>query len=197
MERAMTEITTTIIDFLATSRQISRSAQWIARVICETSAAARTGNPAARKTYESVSNIGRQVDLIVSHMLDLGEKSRQIGRILEIIAELAEHTNLLAINAAIEASGAAEAGESVAIVAEEIARLADRVDGSMKQIRPLVEEIRAAIGASAMAAEESSTGVDIAARQFVDMTAALLRLLGAPPSPVRDMEFTSHGRLLP
>ena len=177
----MTDITATIIELLAASRQIAESAQRIAHVAGETSAAARTGNCAARKTHESVSGIKRQVDLIVNHMLDLGRQSQYIGLSLEIINELAEHTNLLAINAALETSGAAGAGESVAVVAKEIGKLAGRVSGSMKQIRPLIEEIRAAIDASVVAAEDSFTAVDITVRQFVDMTAALRQI-----TPARD-----------
>jgi methyl-accepting chemotaxis protein len=189
----MTEITATIIELLATSRQIAESAQRIALVAGETSAAARTGDHAARKTHESVSGIKRQVDLIVNHMLDLGRQSQHIGLSLEIIDELAEHTNLLALNATLEASGDEDAGESVAVVAEEIGKLAGRVSGSMKQIRPLIEEIRAAIDASAMTAEDNSTAVDITVRQFVDMTAALQRLLGTLPSPCEILNLPPMG----
>ena len=75
------------------------------------------------------------MDLIVKHMLDLGKKSQQIGGILEIINELAEQTNILAINATIEAAGAGEAGKRFSVVADEIRKLADRVGGSTKEIR--------------------------------------------------------------
>ena len=108
---AMNEITTTISELLATSRQIAESAQRVAHVAEDTSAAARAGDQTVQKTQESVSGIKRQVDLIVTHMLDLGKKSQQIGGILEIINELAEQTNILAINATIESAGAGEPGK--------------------------------------------------------------------------------------
>jgi hypothetical protein len=105
-------------ELMATSRQIAESAQRVAHVAEETSSAARAGDNTVQKTHESVSGIKRQVDLIVTHMLDLGKKSQQIGGILEIINELAEQTNILAINATIEASGAGDAGKRFGVVAE-------------------------------------------------------------------------------
>lgn len=191
---AMTEITTTISELLATSRQIAESAQRVAHVAEETAAAARTGDQTAQKTHDSVSNIKRQVDLIVTHMLDLGKKSQQIGGILEIINELAEQTNILAINATIEASGAGEAGKRFAVVADEIRKLADRVGGSTKEIRTLIEEIRAAVNSTVMATEGGSKAVDAGARQFVDVTAALKQiteLLGTTTAAAREIELST------
>ena len=86
-------------------------------------------------THESISGIRRQVDQIVSHMLELGKKSQEIGAVLDIVSELAEQTNILAINATIEAAGAGEAGKRFAVVADEIRKLADRVGGSTKEVR--------------------------------------------------------------
>jgi len=175
---AMNEITTTISELLATSRQIAESAQRVAHVAEETSSAARAGDKTAQKTHESVNGIRRQVDLIVTHMLDLGKKSQQIGGILEIINELAEQTNILAINATIEAAGAGDAGKRFAVVAEEIRKLADRVGGSTKEIRTLIEEIRAAVNTTVMATEGGTKVVDFGAKQFVEVTAALNQISG-------------------
>jgi methyl-accepting chemotaxis protein len=191
---AMTEITTTISELLATSRQIAESAQRVAHVAEETSTAARAGDNTAQKTSESVSGIKRQVDLIVTHMLDLGKKSQQIGGILEIINELAEQTNILAINATIEASGAGDAGKRFAVVADEIRKLADRVGGSTKEIRVLIEEIRAAVNTTVMATEGGSKAVDAGTRQFVEVTAALKQiteLLGTTTAAAREIELST------
>jgi methyl-accepting chemotaxis protein len=191
---AMTEITTTISELLATSRQIAESAQRVAHVAEETSSAARTGDHTVQKAHESVSGIKRQVDLIVTHMLDLGKKSQQIGGILEIINELAEQTNILAINATIEASGAGDAGKRFGVVADEIRKLADRVGGSTKEIRLLIEEIRAAVNTTVMATEGGSKAVDLGARQFVEVTAALKQiteLLGTTTEAAREIELST------
>jgi methyl-accepting chemotaxis protein len=191
---AMTEITTTISELLATSRQIAESAQRVAHVAEETSAAARAGDTTVQKSHESVNSVKRQVDLIVTHMLDLGKKSQQIGGILEIINELAEQTNILAINATIEASGAGDAGKRFAVVADEIRKLADRVGGSTKEIRTLIEEIRAAVNTTVMATEGGSKAVDLGARQFVEVTAALRQiteLLGTTTAAAREIELST------
>lgn len=191
---AMNEITTTISELLATSRQIAESAQRVAHVAEETSAAARSGDTTVQKSHESVNSIKRQVDLIVTHMLDLGKKSQQIGGILEIINELAEQTNILAINATIEASGAGDAGKRFAVVADEIRKLADRVGGSTKEIRTLIEEIRAAVNTTVMATEGGSKAVDLGARQFVEVTAALKQiteLLGTTTAAAREIELST------
>jgi methyl-accepting chemotaxis protein len=191
---AMTEITTTISELLATSRQIAESAQRVSHVAEETSSAARAGDQTVQKTHESVSGIKRQVDLIVTHMLDLGKKSQQIGGILEIINELAEQTNILAINATIEASGAGDAGKRFGVVADEIRKLADRVGGSTKEIRLLIEEIRAAVNTTVMATEGGSKAVDLGARQFAEVTAALSQiteLLGTTTEAAREIELST------
>jgi len=191
---AMSEITTTIGELLATSRQIAESAQRVAHIAEETSKAARSGDQTVEKAHESVTSIKRQVDLIVTHMLDLGKKSQQIGGILEIINELAEQTNILAINATIEAAGAGDAGKRFAVVADEIRKLADRVAGSTKDIRVLIEEIRAAVNTTVMATEGGTKAVDLGARQFTEVTTALKQitsLLGTTTEAAREIELST------
>ena len=173
---AMNEITTTINELLATSRQIAESAARVAQVAAETATASRAGDTTAQRAHESVGSIRRQVDQIVTHMLDLGKKSQQIGGILELINELSEQTNILAINATIEAAGAGEAGKRFSVVAEEIRKLADRVGGSTKEIRVLIEEIRAAVNTTVMATESGSKAVDLGARQFGEVTVSLQQI---------------------
>jgi methyl-accepting chemotaxis protein len=191
---AMAEITTTISELLATSRQISESAKRVAAIAGETAGAARSGDQTVQKSQESVASIRRQVDLIVSHMLELGRKSQQIGGILEIINELSEQTNILAINATIEAAGAGESGRRFAVVAEEIRKLADRVGGSTKDIRALIDEVRAAVNTTVMATESGSKAVESGARQFSDVAAAfgqIARLVGTTTDAAREIELST------
>jgi methyl-accepting chemotaxis protein len=169
---AMSEIATTISELLATSRQIAESAQQVAHIAQETAGAARSGDQTVGKTQEAIGDIRRQVDVIVGHMLDLGKKSQQIGGVLDIINELAEQTNILAINATIEAAGAGESGKRFTVVGDEIRKLADRVSGSTKEIRGLVEEIRSAVNTTVMATEGGSKAVDAGLRHFAEVTGA-------------------------
>ena len=191
---AMNEITTTINELLATSKQIAESAQRVAHIAEDTAKAARAGEQTVSKSSDSIGGIKQQVDLIVTHMLDLGKKSQQIGGILEIINELAEQTNILAINATIEAAGAGETGKRFAVVADEIRKLADRVGGSTKEIRGLIDEVRAAVNTTVMTTEGGTKAVDAGARQFSDMTAALkqiVSLVSTTTEAAREIELST------
>ena len=169
---SMTEISTTITELLATSRQIAESAQRVAHISGDTAQAAGKGDQTVQRASESVAAIRRQVDLIVEHMLELGKKSQQIGGVLEIINELSDQTNILSINASVEAAGAGEAGRRFAVVADEIRKLADRVGGSTKEIRGLIEEVRAAVNTTVMATEGGAKAAEAGTRQFSELAAA-------------------------
>jgi methyl-accepting chemotaxis protein len=175
---AMHEITTTISELVATSRQIAESAQHVAQIADQTAAAARHGEGTVEKGQDSVSAIRRQVDRVVNHMLDLGRKSQEIGAVLEIVSELAEQTNILAINATIEASGAGESGKRFAVVADEIRKLADRVANSTKEIRTLIDDVRGAVNTTVMATESSAKAVDAGSRQFAEVAVAFKQIAG-------------------
>jgi CHASE3 domain sensor protein len=174
---AMTEITSTISELLATARQIAENARRVANVAESTASSARAGDLTVQRTSESIQAIQRQVDVIVSHMLDLGRKSQQIGGILELINELAEQTNILAINATIEAAGAGDSGRRFAVVAEEIRRLADRVGASTKEIRQLIEDIRSSVNKTVMATEGGNKAVEAGARQFGDVAVSFTQIV--------------------
>ena len=191
---AMTEISTTISELLATSRQIAESAQRVAHNAEETANAARSGHGTVDMTHDSISGIRRQVDQIVSHMLELGKKSQEIGAVLDIVSELAEQTNILAINATIEAAGAGEAGKRFAVVAEEIRNLADRVGGSTKEVRGLIEDVRSAVNTTVMATETGSKAVDAGSRQFGDLASAfkqIANLVSTTTEAAREIELST------
>lgn len=191
---ATNEITTTISELLATSRQIAESAQRVAQIADQTAGAARSGHGTVELTRDSIAGIRRQVDQIVAYMLDLGRKSQQIGAVLEIVAELAEQTNILAINATIEAAGAGEAGRRFAVVADEIRKLADRVGGATGEIRTLIDDVRSAVNTTVMATETGSKAVDQGARQFTDLAAAFTQiaaLVGTTTEAAREIELST------
>ena len=175
---AMSEISTTISELLATSRQIAESARRVAEIADQTATAAKTGDLTVEKGRDSIIGIRRQVDVIVHHMLDLGKKSQQIGSVLEIVSELAEQTNILAINATIEAAGAGEAGRRFGVVADEIRKLADRVGGSTKEIRGLIDDVRSAVNTTVMTTETGSKAVEAGAEQFGRVAAAFSQISG-------------------
>lgn len=191
---AMTEITTTITELLATSRQISESAQRVASIAGETAAAARAGDAVVQRSQETVGSIRRQMELIVSHMLELGRKSQQIGGVVDVVNELAEQTNILAINATIEAAGAGEGGKRFGAVADEIRKLADRVANSTKDIRALVDEVRSAVNTTVMATESGSKAVESGSRQFgevADTFSQIAGLVSTTTEAAREIELST------
>ncbi len=191
---AMSEITTTISELLATSRQIAESAQRVAQIAEQTAGNARSGNGTVGLAQDSIAGIRRQVDQIVAHMLELGSKSQQIGAVLDIVFELAEQTNILAINATIEAAGAGDSGKRFAVVADEIRKLADRVGGSTKEIRVLIDDVRSAVNTTVMATETGSKAVDAGARHFDEVAAGfrqIAALVATTTDAAREIELST------
>jgi len=191
---AMSEITTTMTELLTTSRQIADSSKRVASFSLETSEATRTSDQVVDRAQVSLNAIRAQVDVIVTHMLDLGRRSQQIGGLVEIIQELAEQTNILAINANIEAAGAGDSGRRFAVVADEIRKLADRVGGSARETRGMVDEVRAAINTTVMATESGSKAVDAGTRDFEEVTASLdqiLTLVTTSSEAAREIELST------
>jgi methyl-accepting chemotaxis protein len=192
---SMSEITTTIGELVATARQIAESAGRVARIAGQTAEAAGAGGDTVQKAQDSVSGIRRQVEVVVGHMLELGKRSQQTGAVIDIVTELAEQTNILAINATIEAAGAGEAGKRFAVVADEIRKLADRVAASAKEIRSMVEDVRGAVNATVMATETSSKAAEAGTRQFAEVAARfgkIAELVSTTTEAARQIELSTQ-----
>ncbi|WP_438010990.1 CHASE3 domain-containing protein [Sorangium sp. So ce321] len=188
------EVSATMRELLSTSHQIAESTQRVTQIAADTAAAARAGDDTVKRAREGIDGVQRQVEQIVLHMLDFGKKSQEIGGILQIINELAEQTNILAINATIEAAGAGDAGRRFGVVADEIRKLADRVGGSTKEIRALIEEIRSAANTTVIATESGSKAVDASARQFGDVATSfrqISELVSSTAEASREIELST------
>jgi methyl-accepting chemotaxis protein len=191
---AMAQIAATINELLASSRQIAERAQRVSEVARRTAGSGRSGGSAMSSATESVTAIRRQIDAVVAQMTELGRTSQQMGRIVEIATELAEQTNLIAINATIEAAGATDAGRRFAVVADEIRKLANRMGESTKQVRALVEEVRSATHATIVATESASKSVDAGARVFGQVATSfdeIVALVRNTTDAARDIELST------
>lgn len=175
---AVSEIATTLNELLTTSRQIAESSVRVSQIAEQAANSARSGETTVEKSREAMAMISHQVDTIVNHMLELGKKSQHIGTVVDIVSELAEQTNILAINATIEAAGAGEAGKRFAVVADEIRKLSERVTGSTKEIRTLIDDVRGAVNTTVMATETGSKSVEVGSRYFAEVTSAFQSLAG-------------------
>ncbi len=175
---AVAETSATIEELAATAAQIAETAEQVAAFASETLGFAEQGQVAVSASVESMDQIAARVDVIASRALGLGEKGQEIGRILQVIDELADQTNLLALNAAIEAARAGEHGRGFAVVAAEIRKLAERSQESAGQIQSIVTQIQAETNATIVASEEGSRQVHAGSALARDVVGALEKISG-------------------
>ena len=120
---------------------------------------AHKGGDAVRRTIEGMNAIRETIQETSKRIKRLGESSQEIGNIVELINDIADQTNILALNAAIQASMAGEAGRGFAVVADEVQRLAERSANATKQIEFLVRTIQADTNEAIVSMERSTTDV--------------------------------------
>ncbi len=120
---------------------------------------AHKGGEAVRRTIEGMNTIRETIQDTSKRIKRLGESSQEIGNIVALIEEIAEQTNILALNASIEASRAGEAGRGFAVVADEVQKLAERSSYATKQIEVLVSTIQSDTNEAVIAMERSTTDV--------------------------------------
>ena len=139
--------------------EASRSAGESARVARASLEAAERGQRAVYNQIAGMNEIREQIQETAKRIKRLGESSQEIGEIVELISDITEQTNVLALNAAIQAASAGEAGRGFSVVAEEVQRLADRSAEAAKQIGALVRTIQTDTQDAVTAMEQSTQGV--------------------------------------
>ncbi len=139
--------------------EVSAQAQETADVARQSLLAAETGLQAVQNTIGGMNSIREQIQETSKRIKRLGESSQEIGEITELISDITEQTNVLALNAAIQAASAGEAGRGFSVVAEEVQRLAERSGDATRQIAALVKTIQTDTQDAVAAMERSTQGV--------------------------------------
>jgi len=161
-ERQSKEIEETTAQVLQVSKSISdvsSTAEEGARVAQRSLAASDKGRLAVLNSIAGMNDIREQIQETSKRIKRLGESSQEIGEIVELISDITEQTNVLALNAAIQAASAGEAGRGFSVVAEEVQRLAERSGEATKQIGAIVKTIQADTQDAVAAMEKSTMGV--------------------------------------
>ncbi len=137
---------------------------------------AAAGGQTVRRTIAGMDNIREQIQETSKRIKRLGESSQEIGNIVELIEDIADQTNILALNAAMQAAMAGEAGRGFAVVADEVQRLAERSANATKQIDALVKTIQADTNEAVSSMESSTSEVVSGARLAEDAGEALQKI---------------------
>ncbi|AJG18293.1 methyl-accepting chemotaxis protein [Cupriavidus basilensis] len=156
--------------------QVSRGAAESANVARASLAAAEQGQHAVQNAIVGMNGIREQIQDTSKRIKRLGESSQEIGEIVELISDITEQTNVLALNAAIQAASAGEAGRGFSVVAEEVQRLAERSGEATKQIGALIRTIQTDTQDAVHAMERSTQGVVEGAKLSDNAGAALVEI---------------------
>jgi twitching motility protein PilJ len=143
----------------ASVEEVSGNAERAADVARHSVEVAHKGGDAVRRTIDGMNTIRETIQETSKRIKRLGESSQEIGNIVELINDIAEQTNILALNASIQASMAGEAGRGFAVVADEVQRLAERAANATKQIEVLVRTIQTDTNEAVVSMERSTTDV--------------------------------------
>jgi twitching motility protein PilJ len=158
------EATATVLRMAGEFGGVSGAAEESAEVARQSVAAAEQGAAAVQNAIKGMGEIREQIQETSKRIKRLGESSQEIGEITELISDITEQTNVLALNAAIQAASAGEAGRGFSVVAEEVQRLAERSGEAAKQIGALVRTIQTDTHDAVAAMEKSTQGVVEGAR---------------------------------
>ncbi len=180
-DQEITNTSSAVEELTVSMKQVSNNAEASAEAARRALDAAEQGNRAVRDTLEGMQRIRASVQATAKKIKSLGDRSLEISEIINVINDITEQTNLLALNAAIEAARAGEAGRGFAVVADEVRKLAEHSRSATKDIAALIKAIQAETNEAVVVMEEGTKEVEGGA-QLADQAG---RALDAISSVVR------------
>ena len=162
---AVNQTTTTVEEVKQTAQVSSQKAKQVSDSAQKVVQVSQSGKRAVSDTIEGMNRIREQMEAIAESTIRLSEQGQAIGEIIATVNDLAERSNLLAVNAAIEAAKAGEHGRGFVVVAQEIRSLAEQSKQATAQVRTILSDIQQATNAAVMATEQGSKAVEAGVRQ--------------------------------
>jgi twitching motility protein PilJ len=163
-DQEITNTSSAVEELTVSMKQVSNNAEASAEAARRALDAAEQGNRSVRDTLEGMQRIRSSVQATAKRIKTLGDRSLEISEIVKVINDITEQTNLLALNAAIEAARAGEAGRGFAVVADEVRKLAEHSRSATKDIAALIKAIQAETNDAVVVMEEGTREVEIGAR---------------------------------
>jgi methyl-accepting chemotaxis protein len=173
---AVSETTATVEEVKQTAQLSSQKARNVSDSAQKASQVSQGGRKSVEEAMQGMQRIQEQMESIAESIVRLSEQSQAIGEIIATVNDLAEQSNLLAVNAAIEASKAGEQGKGFAVVAQEVKSLAEQSKQATAQVRTILGDIQKATGTAVLATEQGSKAVQAGVKQTAE-TGESIRLL--------------------
>jgi len=173
---ALNETTATVEEVKQTTQLAAQKARNVAETAQRSLQVSQGGRKAVEDSVEGMNRIREQMATIAESIVNLSEQSHAIGEIIATVNDMAEQSNLLAVNASIEAAKAGEHGKGFAVVAHEVKSLADQSKQATAQVRALLNDIQKGTNAAVMATEQGSKAVEAGEKQAAEAGEAI-RLL--------------------
>jgi methyl-accepting chemotaxis protein len=164
---AVSETTTTVEEVRQTAQAASQKAKAVADSAQKAAQVSQSGRKSTEEVVAGTQRIRQQMEAIAASMVRLSEQSQTIGQVVATVEDLAAQSNLLAVNAAIEAAKAGEHGKGFAVVAQEVKSLAEQSRQATNQVRAILSDIQKATAAAVLATEQGSKSVEAGAKQTV------------------------------
>ncbi|RQD65560.1 MAG: DUF3365 domain-containing protein [Desulfonatronovibrio sp. MSAO_Bac4] len=184
------ESSTAMEQMNATVLEVSRNASNVAERTDESKNKAQMGSDVVQQAVDAIMKVQKQADSLRNNLGKLGEEAEGISKIMNVIDDIADQTNLLALNAAIEAARAGEAGRGFAVVADEVRKLAEKTMNATKEVSEAISSIQNGTKTNIQAMEEAAKAVQEAtelARKSGQALEEIVKLVSAAADDVRSI----------